>query len=38
VKDGQIVLDWEDEVISSTIVTFEGKILHKGTREAMGLV
>ncbi|HHT10215.1 MAG TPA: NAD(P) transhydrogenase subunit alpha [Atribacter sp.] len=38
VKDGQIVLDWEDEVISSTIVTFEGKILHKGTREAMDLV
>lgn len=37
-KDGQIVLDWEDEVISSTIVTFEGKILHKGTREAMDLV
>lgn len=37
VHDGKVVLDWDDEVIHSTIVTFEGKILHKGAKEAMGL-
>ncbi|MDD8014493.1 MAG: NAD(P) transhydrogenase subunit alpha [Acidobacteriota bacterium] len=37
VNDGKVVLDWDDEVVNSTVVTFDGKILHKGAREAMGL-
>lgn len=37
-KDGKIVLDTTDEIVSSILVTtYEGKIVHKGAREAMGL-
>ncbi|WP_329903554.1 NAD(P) transhydrogenase subunit alpha [Porphyromonas pogonae] len=37
VKDGQVSLDMNDEVISKSLVTKGGEILHAGTREAMGL-
>ncbi len=36
VKDNQIKIDMKDEIISSTIVTNNKKLLHKGTLEAMG--
>ena len=36
-KDGKIKLDLDDEIVSSIIVTRNGKILHEGTLEAMGL-
>ncbi len=35
VKDGAIAIDMNDEIVKSAIVTFEGKILHEGTLEAM---
>lgn len=38
IKDGEISLDLSDEIISSILVTNEGKIVHKGTLEAMGLI
>ncbi len=34
-KDGKIVLDMNDEIASSILVTKDGKIVHKGTLEAM---
>lgn len=34
-KDGKIVLDMNDEITSSILVTRDGKIVHKGTLEAM---
>ena len=37
-KDGKIALDTNDEIVSSILVTtYEGEIVHKGAREAMGL-
>lgn len=32
VKQGQITLDWEDEVVGKTILTFAGEIKHEATR------
>lgn len=38
VKDNKVVLDTTDEIVSSILVTTEeGKIVHKGAVEAMGL-
>lgn len=37
-KDGSIVLDVNDEIVSSIMVTDGEKIVHQGTKEAMGLV
>ncbi len=37
VKDGQISLDLQDEIVSSMLVTINNKIVHKGTREAMSI-
>lgn len=36
-KEGTIVLDLEDEIIESMLVTIDGKIVHAGAKEAMGL-
>jgi NAD(P) transhydrogenase subunit alpha len=33
VKQGQITLDWEDEVVGKTILTFAGEIKHEATRQ-----
>ncbi|HWP30799.1 MAG TPA: Re/Si-specific NAD(P)(+) transhydrogenase subunit alpha [Fimbriimonadales bacterium] len=35
VRDGQFYFDMEDEITRSTMVTFEGKIMHEPTRLAM---
>lgn len=37
VKDGKIGIDEGDEIISSSLVTVDGNIVHSGAREAMGL-
>jgi NAD(P) transhydrogenase subunit alpha len=37
IKDGQINLDLSDEIVSSILVTINNKIVHAGTREAMGI-
>lgn len=37
IKEGRIELDLEDEIIASSIVSKDGKLLHAGAREAMGL-
>ena len=36
VKDGSVVLDFENEVISGTCITHEGRVVHERTRQAMG--
>lgn len=36
-KDGTIHLDREDEIVSSILVTYNGDIVHAGTKEAMNL-
>ncbi|MEL7563613.1 MAG: NAD(P) transhydrogenase subunit alpha [Dehalobacterium sp.] len=38
VKDGQIDVNLEDEIIASSLVTRDGKIVHAGALEAMNLV
>lgn len=37
IKDGKINLDLNDEIISSILVSKDGKIVHEGALEAMGL-
>lgn len=37
IKDGKFIIDREDEIIASTLVTMDGELLHEGAREAMGL-
>lgn len=37
-KDGKIVLDMNDEIVSSIATTINEKIVHKGALEAMGLL
>ncbi|MFZ0921892.1 MAG: hypothetical protein WA020_02430, partial [Candidatus Acidiferrales bacterium] len=32
-KDGQISLDWNDDVIAKTALTFAGEIKHEATRQ-----
>ncbi|HZJ90446.1 MAG TPA: NAD(P) transhydrogenase subunit alpha [Oscillospiraceae bacterium] len=34
IKDGEIVIDLNDEIIQSSLTTYEGKVVHKGTLEA----
>jgi H+-translocating NAD(P) transhydrogenase subunit alpha len=34
-KDGQISLDWNDEVIAKTALTFAGEIKHEATRQLL---
>lgn len=36
-KDAQISLNLNDEIVRSILVTYDGKIVHEGTREAMEL-
>ena len=35
-KDGKIVLDLNDEIVASILVTKDGKTVHAGTLEVMG--
>ena len=35
--DGKIQLDMNDEIVKSILVTRDGKIVHEGALEAMGL-
>lgn len=37
-KDNKINLDLNDEITSSILVTYNGEIVHTGTKEAMGLI
>jgi len=37
VKEGQVVLDMDDEVVRDTLVTRDGEVVHPRVREAMGL-
>ena len=36
-KNGKIALDFNDEIVKSILVTWDGEIVHAGAREAMGL-
>jgi len=34
IKNGQLVLDWKDEVLAGSCFTHEGKIMHEGVKKA----
>lgn len=36
-KDTEIELDMNDEIVRSILVTYDGEIVHAGTKEAMGI-
>lgn len=35
IKDGQLALDWDDEVIAGACLTHEGQLRHEGVRQAL---
>lgn len=37
IKDGKLQLDLEDEIVASSLVSKDGKLVHAGALEAMGL-
>jgi NAD(P) transhydrogenase subunit alpha len=37
VKEGELTLDFDDEVIAGACITRDGKIVHDGAREAAGV-
>jgi NAD(P) transhydrogenase subunit alpha len=37
VKEGELTLDFEDEVIAGACITRDGKIVHEGARTAAGV-
>ncbi len=37
IKDNTIKLDMSDEIVRSILVTYDGEIVHAGTKEAMGI-
>jgi NAD(P) transhydrogenase subunit alpha len=37
IKDGKLILDEQDEIVKSCLVSKEGKLLHEGALEAMNL-
>ena len=37
IRDGELVLDWDDEVMAGCCLTHDGEIRHAGVREALGL-
>lgn len=37
VKEGELALDWDDEVVSGACLTHEGQVRHEGVRKALGL-
>lgn len=37
VKNGKVVINTDDEIVASSLVTYNNEIVHKGAREAMGI-
>lgn len=37
IKDGELVLDWEDEVMAGCCLTHDGVVRHEGVKQALGL-
>jgi NAD(P) transhydrogenase subunit alpha len=37
VEDGELKLDFEDEVIAGACITRDGEIVHEGARQAAGV-
>jgi NAD(P) transhydrogenase subunit alpha len=35
-KEGELNLDWEDEILAGACITRGGEIVHQGAREAAG--
>jgi NAD(P) transhydrogenase subunit alpha len=37
VKDGNLALDWGDEVIAGACLTRDGQVVHEGVKKALGI-
>jgi NAD(P) transhydrogenase subunit alpha len=35
-KDGALILNMEDDIVAGTVITYNGQVLHEGTRARMG--
>lgn len=36
IKDGELVLDWNDEVLAASVFTHAGRVRHEGVKKALG--
>jgi NAD(P) transhydrogenase subunit alpha len=36
-KDGQLAIDWNDEIVKGALVTRDGQVVHEATKKAMGV-
>jgi NAD(P) transhydrogenase subunit alpha len=37
VKDGNLVLDWSDEIVAGACLTHDGQVRHEGVKKALGV-
>ena len=37
IKEGRLILDWNDEVLAGTCLTHAGELRHSGVKQALGL-
>jgi NAD(P) transhydrogenase subunit alpha len=37
IKDGNLALDWSDEIIAGSALTHDGQVRHEGVKKALGL-
>jgi NAD(P) transhydrogenase subunit alpha len=35
IRDGQLMLDWSDEILTGSVFTHEGTIRHEGVRKVL---
>jgi hypothetical protein len=35
ISEGELAIDWEDEVFASSVLTRDGEITHEGTRRSI---
>jgi NAD(P) transhydrogenase subunit alpha len=35
ISEGELQIDWEDEVFARTVLTRDGEIKHEGTRQSL---
>jgi NAD(P) transhydrogenase subunit alpha len=35
-KDGALILNMDDDIVAGTVITYNGQVLHEGTRARMG--
>ena len=37
IKDGNLAIDWADEIIAGSMLTHEGQVRHEGVKKVLGV-